>query len=226
VLTTRELADYLRLNERTVLKLAADGAIPGVRLGNQWRFKQTVIDAWLDDQMLGLHAVPAEPPPDLLATFTLEDAFAESHILLRLKGRSVPAALGELAGHAAELGLIRDRTWFLGALLERENVLSSAVGNGVAFPHTMRRHPEQVRRPFLLLGRSPDGIDFGAPDGEPVRLVLLMGLRYEQLHLPWLARLSRLLRDPQVRATLLGARAPRALFASLRACVERTPDQV
>jgi len=104
----------------------------------------------------------------------------------------------------------------LGAMAERENILPSAVGHGVAFPHTLGRHPEQVTRPFILLGRSRTGIEFGAPDGKPVGLVFVMGLRYEELHLPWLAKLSRLLQDRAVRNTLLSAPDASALYRSLR----------
>ncbi|MEZ4452454.1 MAG: PTS sugar transporter subunit IIA [Nannocystaceae bacterium] len=200
LLTLRELADYLRLGERTVLKLANQGEIPGARIGNQWRFKLSVIDAWLGDQMLGVRG--GGRPPEL-ASISLDECFPADHVLPVLAATTRSAVLEELARHAQALGLVRDSTWFLGALLERENVLTSAIGDGVAFPHTLSRHPEQVTRPFLLLGRAPEGIDFFAADGEPVRLVVLLGLRFQELHLPWLARLSTLLRSAELRARLL-----------------------
>lgn len=203
LLTLRELADYLRLGERTVLKLATQGEIPGARIGNQWRFKLSVIDAWLGDQMLG---VRGGRPPEVAAV-ALADCFGPAHVLAELQGTSRSAVLEELARHAQALGLVRDSTWFLGALLERENVLTSAIGDGVAFPHTLSRHPEQVTRPFVLLGRARGGVDFDAADREPVRLVVLLGLRFQELHLPWLARLSALLRGPAIRERLLAADA-------------------
>jgi excisionase family DNA binding protein len=215
LLTVRELASYLRLNQRTLLKLASEGAIPGVRLGNQWRFKRALIDAWLDDRMLGVRdAGPASSPT--LASFGFDDCFSESHVIAELGASSMTTALGELARLAGDLGLVRDRTWFLGALVERENVLSSAVGHGVAFSHTLRRHPDQVTRPFILLGRAPRGIDFAAPDAKPVRLVFVMGLRYEELHLPWLAKLSRFMQEDRVRSALFSAKDAATLFARLR----------
>ena len=82
LMTLRELATYLNLNQRTVLKLATEGALPGVRLGAQWRFKRAVIDAWLGDQMLGVRlaaarATPAGPAP----AFSFDDCLAEGHFL-------------------------------------------------------------------------------------------------------------------------------------------------
>ena len=215
-MTTRELAGYLRLNERTVLKLAAAGDLPGARLGTQWRFRRDVIDAWLDDQMLGLRAgARGEPAHAVPASLELDDCFRPDHVSADLAGTTMPAALQELAARAAELELIRDRTWFLGALIERENTLSSAVGSGVAFPHTLERHPDQVTRPFLVLGRSSRGIDFGAADGQPVQLIIVMGLRHQELHLPWLARLSRMLKSDQARRDILSAEDAAAIHAAV-----------
>jgi excisionase family DNA binding protein len=46
LMTIKQLATYLSVNERTVLKLVQDGAIPGVKVGNQWRFRKAMIDTW------------------------------------------------------------------------------------------------------------------------------------------------------------------------------------
>lgn len=43
ILTVKEIADYLRLSEMTVLRLTNQGAIPGVKIGRQWRFRKEVI---------------------------------------------------------------------------------------------------------------------------------------------------------------------------------------
>src|SRR2546425_6361483 len=63
LMTVKELAAYLNLNERTVLKLAAEGPLPAVKVGNQWRFPEGKIDALLDDQKLRISPPDVEPPP-------------------------------------------------------------------------------------------------------------------------------------------------------------------
>ena len=50
LLTIRELADYLKLTEKTAYKLVAEGKIPGFKVGGSWRFKQSVIEAWIQKQ--------------------------------------------------------------------------------------------------------------------------------------------------------------------------------
>ena len=68
LMTVRQLAAYLNINERTVLKLVCEGALPGVKVGNQWRFRKAMIDTWLDDQMLGVVPRTPDKPPDLAAS--------------------------------------------------------------------------------------------------------------------------------------------------------------
>lgn len=221
LMTLRELAGYLSLNQRTVLKLAAEGEVPGIRLGAQWRFKRDVIDAWLDDHMLGVRAAApaAAASPRVAHAFTLEECLTEAQVLPALASRTFTGALGELAALAGSLELVRDKTWFLGALVERENVLPTAVGNGVAFPHTLARHPDQVQRPFILVGRSHHGLDAGAPDAKPVELLFVMGLRYQELHLPWLAQLSGALSKRAARTALIAAGNRLELYDRLREVV-------
>ncbi len=46
-MTASELAEYLRLNEVTIYRLAQEGKLPGLKVGRQWRFKKEVIDELL-----------------------------------------------------------------------------------------------------------------------------------------------------------------------------------
>ena len=60
-LTTEEVLEYLQVNLRTVYRLIKAGKIPAVRVGRQWRFRKTDIDAWLDSQRPRVAA--RTPPP-------------------------------------------------------------------------------------------------------------------------------------------------------------------
>lgn len=217
-MTARQVAGYLNVNERTVLKLVSEGALPGVKIGNQWRFRKAMLDAWLDDQMLGV--VPqhleldrrSKAPHQML---DLASCFQPDHIIAELAAKTKNAVIEELADAASRLGLVRDKNWFVGALIERENIMPSAVGNGVAFLHTLNRHPEQVVRPFMVLGRSRAGVDFDALDGKPTHLVFVLGLKFQELHLPWLAKLAQLFARPEATAALIAAPDAAAMFDSL-----------
>ena len=49
IMTTKELAKYLRLHEITICKYAAEGKIPAVRVGRVWRFEKEAIDKWIGE---------------------------------------------------------------------------------------------------------------------------------------------------------------------------------
>jgi excisionase family DNA binding protein len=218
LLTIKQLASYLNVNERTVLKLVTEGSLPGVKVGNQWRFRKAMIDTWLDDQMLGVVPRYVERPTFGSAQrqmLELASCFQPNHILANVAAKTKNAVVEELATLAHSLALVRDKTWFVGALIERENVMPSAIGNGIAFLHTLRRNPEQVTKPFMVLGRSREGIDFDALDGAPTHLFFVLGLKYEELHLPWLHKLSQMFARERARHALLDAPDAAAIYDAL-----------
>jgi excisionase family DNA binding protein len=214
LMTVKQLAAYLSVNERTVLKLVADSTLPGVKIGNQWRFRKAMIDTWLDDQMLGVtpRMVEAPVPPANARSLSLDSCFAPDHVLPELQAGTKSAVIEELAAFAHRLGLVRDRTWLVGALVERENVMPTALGNGLAVLHTLRRNPVQIVEPFLILGRSVAGVDFDALDGAPTHLFFLVGLKYEELYLPFLSKIVQMFARPEAVRSVLAARDAGAIF--------------
>ena len=85
------------------------------------------------------------------------------------------------------------------ALKEREQMVSTAIEGGIAFLHTRRRIPKNILRPFVLVGVSHDGLEWGAPDGKPTHVLVLMGLRHDTLHLKILSQLARMTRAGLVK---------------------------
>lgn len=236
LMTAKQLAAYLSVNERTVLKLVGEGTLPGVKVGNQWRFRKVMIDAWLDDQMIGVTPRYVDTPkwlddqmigvtPRYVDTpnmngpprhlLELASCFRPEHIIAELSARSKNGVVEELVIRAYDLGLVRDKTWFVGALIERENVMPSAIGNGIAFLHTLHRSPEQVSRPFMVLGRSTVGVDFDALDNAPTHLFFVLGLKFNELHLPWLQKLSQILIQPERVRAILAAPDRSAIYGVL-----------
>lgn len=50
IMTIKEVSDYLKLAEKTAYRLAAQGKIPGFKIGGSWRFRRSEIDAWIEKQ--------------------------------------------------------------------------------------------------------------------------------------------------------------------------------
>lgn len=60
ILTITEVADFFKVAEKTVYALAQKGELPGFKVGGQWRFRRTAIDAWIDDRTLTTEPQPSK----------------------------------------------------------------------------------------------------------------------------------------------------------------------
>lgn len=213
LLTLPELAAYLHLDEKTVYKLVSTGKLPSVGGERQWQFRKKDVDVWLERELLGDEEHFTEVPDGM--KLPLEDLLPDSAIIIDLKARTSVAVIEELAARAYANGWLTDKPWFVGQVVERESLASTAMEGGVAFLHTRAKDKGKIVRPFLVCGRSWEGIQFGAPDGRNTFLYFLMGLKYDKLHLPILGRLARALRNPQTIAKLRAMSSPDKLRALL-----------
>jgi excisionase family DNA binding protein len=204
LLSVRELAGFLQISERQVLRLAAAGTLPGVKIGVEWRFQKTAIDSWLAERAGHEGEVDFHDIPDGTQV-PLGDLLEEKSVVTDIRAKDREGAIEALAARASEAGWIHDKAWLVQAVAAREQLASTAVDGGVAFLHTRERNAVRITRPFIVFGRSHAGIDFAAPDGKPTHLFFLLGLKYDKLHLPILGRLARVLRRPEVVRTLRAA---------------------
>jgi PTS system nitrogen regulatory IIA component len=143
----------------------------------------------------------------------LTDLVAPNAVIAALKVNSKKQAIQELAAKAAQLTGQGERAIFE-VLLQREKLGSTGVGNGIAIPHGKLPKLDKL---FGLFARLDRPIDFEALDGQPVDLVFLL-LAPETAgadHLKALARVARLLRDPDVARKLRESRDIEALYAVL-----------
>jgi len=213
LLTIHELAVYLHLDEATVNKLVASGKIPALQLERQWRFKKAQIDQWIEDQLVGDDENFVDVPDGM--KLPLEDLVPDQAIVTNLRANTALGVIEELAARAYTNGWLADKPWFVGAVVERESLSSTAMEGGVAFLHTRAKDKGKIARPFIVVGRSWSGIPFGAPDGNPTYLFFLLGLKYDRLHLPILGRLARALRNPATIAKLRSLSSPDQVRALL-----------
>lgn len=136
----------------------------------------------------------------------LSELLTPDRIKIPLTSTTKVDLLGELVGIVAEAAAVRDREDVLRAVQEREEVLSTGIGNGVAIPHGKSAAVPELA---LAAGVTGQGVDFEALDGKPVRLFfLLVGPESAAgQHVKALSRISRLLRRDSFRTRLIGARS-------------------
>ena len=134
-------------------------------------------------------------------------------VLLSVKAKNKRQLLQELSQFAAGITKVNDRTIF-DALLERENLGSTGLGNGTALPHG--RLPE-LDKVYVFLARLATPVDFDAIDGKPVDTLFLL-LSPESSgadHLTALAQVSRLLKDSATVDKLRDATDKEEVYALL-----------
>jgi len=145
----------------------------------------------------------------------LGDLIPPDAVVPALKASNKKQALQALSERAAKLADLHSHDVYE-ALQQRELLGSTGVGRGIAIPHGRLPALQNI---FSVFARLEHPIDFEAPDEEPVDLVFLL-LAPEHAgadHLKALARISRLLREPQSIAKLRTAPDRAALYALLTA---------
>lgn len=128
-------------------------------------------------------------------------------IKLPLAGRTKNEIIEELIDLAVASGQVGDRDALLEATLEREGMMSTGIGKGVAIPHGKAKG---VKTLCASLGISDRDVDFQALDGEPVRVFFFLASPPDVIspHVRALARISRLLNRDSFREGLLEAKSP------------------
>lgn len=205
VMTLGEVALYLKLAEKTVLRMAHRGQIPCAKVGSQWRFIRSMIDEWLMARMKGTHRTELsrliESKPDIVP---LSRLVRPELVRMDLQPGSKRDVLRQLVQPLVDSGVIRSGEAFVARLMERENIAATTVSRGVAIPHL--RHPrEYPAGPVLAVGVCREGTDFQAPDGEKTHLVFLLVTDSEVVHLRVLAKLGRILRQDELLSRMLRA---------------------
>ncbi len=130
-----------------------------------------------------------------------------------LSGSSATEAIEQLvASLAPQLGATAERA--CRAVLDREAMASTGLGDEVAVPHAVIAG---LSRPLMALGFSPEGVDFNAADGAPAKVVflLLMPPRTHDQEVRILAAIARAVLEPAARERLLSVGSEAGVFLAL-----------
>lgn len=145
-----------------------------------------------------------------------KDLIAPQAIIGDLESSTPNEALAEMVDALIAAGSISEdiRQGVLTALIEREGITSTGVGNGIAVPHA--KHPA-IKKMTGLFARSREGVDFAAIDDKPVHLFVLLLSNQDliQQHLQSLAYVAKHLNEDIFRSFLLNARDEKEILELL-----------
>ena len=152
------------------------------------------------------------------------DLLSKESILLGGTPQNKSEAIDMLIGLQVKGGRIADREAYKKGILAREEMSSTAVGEGIAIPHAKS---EAVKAPSLAAMTVPQGVDYQAMDDEPSNLLFMIAAPNNgDVHLEVLSRLMTLLMDEDFRAKLLAAKDADEFLAAIDAAeTEKYPDE-
>ena len=128
-------------------------------------------------------------------------------VKIYLAAKDKPTAITEMVDLLCTVYNIKDKSEILAAILEREEMMSTGVGFGIAIPHAKIEDLSAIK---MVAGLSEVPIDFDSIDGEPARIFFLMisPKNGSGEHVRILSELSRILNNREVRDEVLGATNP------------------
>ncbi len=136
----------------------------------------------------------------------------ESLVVFNLKATDKTGIIQELVDLVSNSNMIKDAELLLKDVIDRENLVTTGVGYGVAFPHAKTR---AVKGIVIAFGRSVKGVEFDAMDHKPVNLFFLIAAPEDAIgaHLNVMARLSYLMKSEKNRQKLMEASSPGDVLA-------------
>ncbi len=214
ILTIRDVAKYLKMNERSIYKLAHQGLIPTVKIASQWRFRKNLIDAWIESQMSS--TAIASALSNNSESIPLSTLLKRDGIRTNLAGRTKDEVLHELAELMVACYPIKDPDIFFREIVNREKLCTTAIQRGVAMPHPRKNGNHFTREPAVVFGCSKNGVDFDSLDGEPTHLFFMLCAPQDHLHLKMMATINKLLADDDVRDALIAAASAEQVIRIIR----------
>ena len=139
------------------------------------------------------------------------DFLSVDSIKLTMESKNKKDAIKELVEVLVKSGKIKDKKKMIQTLMEREELGSTGIGQGIAIPHGKSDTVSDLAAAF---GVSADGVSFDSLDGEPVNIFFLLVAPEGAAgaHLKALARISSLLKDKYFRKSLLSAQSPEEII--------------
>lgn len=143
-------------------------------------------------------------------------------VILDLETEGVENTLASMVRRLAQHELVENESLVLDALMEREAAQSTGIGGGVAVPHAVNTDLAQT---IIVLALSPGGVDFRSLDEQPVHafFLLLSPPAESGTHIKLLARIARLMRQPDIHQILLNASTAEEVIERIREFDEEHP---
>ncbi|MCF6174561.1 MAG: PTS sugar transporter subunit IIA [Victivallaceae bacterium] len=201
-LKLKEVAKLLQVSEKTIYRWIQEEKIPYYRINHQYRFRTDDLHRWsLNNEKYRLainSSKPVDEAPSSIETepVSLFNNLKTGGIFYNITGSNVTAVL-ESAIEVINCPADLTRETILTKLNEREGMASTAIGDGIAFPHPRIPLIKNIADESVSLCFLHKPVDFSAIDNKPVEIMFIILSADQTRHLQLIAKLSYFCRQPE-----------------------------
>lgn len=209
ILTIEEVAKYLRVSDRTVYDWAQKGEIPAGKIGTVWRFKKSEVENWVNERLSSSSNTKRTD-----VSVQVKNILSPDRVVF-ITQSAKRDALTELANVLADAPQVKRGDELLSEILKREELMSTAVGRGIAIPHVRL---SSVTDLVMAVGvcRTPLS-DFQTVDDKPVNLLIMIAAAYNQhtYYLQTISYFSAKLKSQELRDAIANAATEKEVYELL-----------
>ena len=209
ILTIEEVAKYLRVSDRAVYDWAQKGEIPAGKIGTVWRFKKSEVENWVNERLSSSSNTKRTD-----ASVQVKNILSPDRVVF-ITQSAKRDALTELANVLADAPQVKRGDELLSEILKREELMSTAVGRGIAIPHVRL---SSVTDLVMAVGvcRTPLS-DFQTVDDKPVNLLIMIAAAYNQhtYYLQTISYFSAKLKSQELRDAIANAATEKEVYELL-----------
>jgi len=220
-LSKSETARLLKVSERVVQEMINTNSFVSKLIGKAVKIDADSLNEWMENL--------SESEEKLLALKRVichfEEYMRPENIYLDFHADNKYEAIRILSEKAKDLRLVRDARWLYEVVVAREELISTAIGNGVALLHPRHLHPSKIKSPSIIFGRTEDGVDFDAPDNKPVNVFFMLLLHNDKQHLFSLSYISKLIVNPNILLELGTAKSLNDIHKILTSLPDSNSDK-
>ncbi len=224
-LTVEDVGQLFRVPEKTIHRWIKSEQLPAYRINSQYRFNPTDLLEWASQHQVDVSPELLQQKELAQGGWRLAEALQSGGIFYDVEGSDKQSVLRGVVERMHVPQRVNSQL-LLEVLLAREEMGSTAIGEGIAIPHPRTPIVLNVPGPLVTLAFLKQPIDFDALDGQPVSILFTMICPTTNSHLHLLSRLMFCLRDAQLRKLLIHRASSAEILAGVRSVESTLKDAV
>jgi len=200
-LSVKDASQLLNVTEKTIYRWIQTAGLPAYRVEGLYRINKSLLLEWATTKRINISPTLFEEKTRLGILPSLAQTLESGGVHYRVEGTDKASVLRALV-RLLHLPETVDREFLFQALLAREALSSTGIGDGIAIPHVRNPVILEVDRPEMTLSFLESPVEFEAIDGRPVDTLFTFITPTVRAHLHLLSRLSFCLRDDGFKSVL------------------------